>query len=908
MVELLRTKLFIPRPRKNLVSRPRLVDQLNAGLDKKLTLIAAPAGFGKTTLLSEWIPKSPRRVTWLFLDEGDNDPAQFWAYFIASLQGLHPDLGASALALIQSPQAPPLKSILTELINDLTDFSDPVASVLDDYHFIDSQPIHEALSFLIDHLPSNAHLIITTREDPPLPLARLRARDHLTEIRALDLRFTPEETDAFLRNVMGLELSKQEVAALEDRTEGWAVGLQLAGLSMQGQADPKAFIADFSGSHRYILDYLTDEVLKKQPEGIRNFLLQTAILDRLSGPLCEAVTGQVDGERLLAQLEAANLFVIPLDEERRWYRYHHLFADLLHIQLTRTQPELIPELHARASRWYEEKGDIHAAVEHALQASDLSLAARLIEQYTLPMLYKGEVARAVSWFDWLPEATLQTAPMLSICKAWALVLMRRGARMGEVEQALDIAEQALDRVEAGQALRDRVAGHAASIRAFLLRRPALLNKDPERLIGLSQEALRLLPLEEKAIRSTAALNIGHGYMALADLEAASLAYKQTLEDGLAGGNYYAAVYGPIHLIVGALLAGHLRKALQMCETYLAQFNQILAGQYFPPIGALYILKGSILLELGCLAEAEPILAEGLDLVRWTGESMAPKKGYTALARLHAIQGDRTATLEAMKTLEETWPEGALYVLALRHRLLMRQWPEDAQLQEEAFAWLAQSGIEFDRLAVIESVDPVSTTSFETYLNAAHVLRRLAAGRPGVFPIESVQVYLERQQDFAASRGFTSWVVEIAIARTLLYQAAGKKRAALETLEAALRAAAPTGLLRIFVDEGEPLQALLEELKPRLTDGSLKLFTSRLLEARGYGPAKPKTGDRHAVLLSERELEVLRDLAQGMTYEEIGRQLFLSLNTIQFHVKNIYSKLLVNKRVQAVEKARELNLI
>jgi len=908
MVELLRTKLFIPRTRGNIVPRPRLVDRLNAGLDKKLTLIAAPAGFGKTTLLSEWIPNSPRSVTWLFLDEGDNDPTQFWAYFIASLQGLHPDLGASALALIQSPQAPPINSILTELINEVIAFSDPFASVLDDYHFIDSQPIHEALTFLIDHLPANMHLVITTREYPPLPLARWRAQNQLTEIRARGLRFTPEETEAFLSGVMGLELSKQDVATLEERTEGWAAGLQLAGLSMQRQTDLEAFIADFSGSNRYILDYLTDEVLKKQPESIRTFLLQTSILDRLSGPLCEAVTGQVDGDGLLAHLEAANLFVIPLDEERRWYRYHHLFSDLLRNQLTRSQPELIPELHERASRWFEGKGDIQAAVEHALQAVDLTLAAHLIEQHTLPMLYKGEVARAVGWFDWLPEAILVSAPMLCIAKAWALVLMRRGARMGEVEQALHAADQALDRVEAGEALRDRVAGHAASIQAFLLRRPSLLNRDPERLIALSQEALRLLPVEEKAIRSTAALNIGHGYMALADLEAAGLAYKQTLEDGLAGGNYYAAVYGPIHLIAGALLAGHLRKALQMCETYLAQFNQILAGQYFPPIGALYILKGNILLELGCLAEAELVLTEGLDLVRWTGESMAPKKGYTALARLQAIQGDRTATLEAMKTMEETWPEGSLYVLALRHRLLMRHWPEDAEVQEEALAWLAQSGIEFDRLAVIESVDPVSTTSFETYLNTAHVLRRLAAGRPGVFPIESVQVYLERQQDFAASRGFTSWVVEIAIARTLLDQAAGKKHAALETLEAALRAAAPTGLLRIFVDEGEPLKALLQELKPRLADGSMKLYTSRLLEARGYGPAKPKTGDRHAVLLSERELEVLRDLAQGMTYEEIGRQLFLSLNTIQFHVKNIYSKLLVNKRVQAVERAREMNLI
>ena len=311
MLELLRTKLSIPQRRENLVPRPRLVERLNAGLEKKLTLIAAPAGFGKTTLLGEWISTSPRPVTWLSLDEGDNDPAQFWAYFITSLQGLHPDLGSSAFAQIHSPQAPPIGSILTELINDLIAFSNPFVSVLDDFHFIDSQPILDAMCFLIDHMPANMNLVITTREDPPLPLARLRARDQLTEIRAWDLRFTQDETDAFLRGVMGLELSKQDVAALEDRTEGWAVGLQLAGLSMQRQADMKAFIADFSGSHRYILDYLTDEVLQRQPESIRTFLLQTAILDRLSGPLCDALTGRTDSDKLLAHLEAANLFCHP---------------------------------------------------------------------------------------------------------------------------------------------------------------------------------------------------------------------------------------------------------------------------------------------------------------------------------------------------------------------------------------------------------------------------------------------------------------------------------------------------------------------------------------------------------------------------------------------------------------------
>jgi LuxR family maltose regulon positive regulatory protein len=908
MVELLRTKLFIPGTRVNLVPRPRLVEQLNTGLDKKLTLISAPAGFGKTTLIVDWLKQIDLPAAWLSLDEADNDLLRFLTYLAAALQRVDEEIGASLLSALQSPHLPAMEKVLTGLLNEIAIRTDPLILVLDDYHLVSEAAILEVMKFLLHHQPPQLHLVLTTREDPDLPLARLRARDQIIEIRARDLRFTQGEADTFLRGVMRLTLSEQDVAALEARTEGWVVGLQLAGLSMQKQADPKAFIADFSGSHRHILDYLTDEVLQQQPESIRIFLLQTAILDRLSGPLCDALTGRNDSSSLLAHLEIANLFLIPLDEEQRWYRYHHLFSDLLRNQLTRLQPEWIPELHRRASRWYEENGDIQAAVEHALQDTDLTRAAHLIEQHTFPKLYQGEVARVVGWFDRLPEAILQPAPMLCICKAWALVLLRRGARPGEVEQALQAAEQALERVNAGQALRELVAGHTACIQAFLLRKPALIGKKPERLIALSQEALRLLPVEEKAIRSTAALNIGYGYLALADLEAASLAFKQALEDGLAGGNFFAAIYGPINLVLIALLVGQLNDALQLCETYIERFNQILAGQYFPPIGALYIFKGSILLEYDRLAEVEQILTEGLDLVRWTGETIAPKNGYTALARLRAIQGDWSAMLETVKTLEEIWPEGDLYVQALRHRLSIRGKPDDPDVRKDAQIWLNQSGIEFDELEVIESVDYINTTYFECCLNAAHVLALLAKGKPGVYPLEGVHACLKRQQDFAVSHGFIRWVVEIAVARTLLFQAVGKHHEALETLEVALSAAAHTGLFRVFVDEGESMRALLEELKPRLTDEALIAYANRLLEAFSGGLAKPETGDKQGVLLSERELEVLRYLAKGLAYDEIGRQLFLSLNTIQFHVKNIYRKMLVNKRIQAIEKAREMSLI
>ncbi len=913
--ELLTSKLFIPPLRSNLVPRPRLVQLLNEGLStkRKLTLVSAPAGFGKTTLVVDWLKQIGLPVAWLSLDEADNDLPRFLAYLAAAFLKVDEEIGELLRSALQSPQLPAVEIVLTGFLNEIALRTDPLILVLDDYHLIKETAVFEVMEFLLNHQPPQLHLVITTREDPDLPLVRLRARDQLNEIRARDLRFTQAETDIFLRGVMGLALSEQDLYALEGRTEGWVVGLQLAGLSMQKQADLKSFIADFSGSHRHILDYLTGEVIQQQPEDIRTFLLQTSILDRLSGSLCDALSGRNDSDRVLAHLETANLFVIPLDEERRWYRYHHLFADLLRSQLTRSQPNLLPDLHSRASQWYADNGDIQAAVEHALQNPDLTQATHLIEQNAIPMLYQGQVARVMGWFERLPKEVLLSAPMLCISKAWSLALMLRDRRRGEAELALQDAEQALDQANAGEALRDLVAGHAATIRAYLLRSPGLKGEKPEKLIALSHKAQQLLPEQERGIRSVNGLNIGYAYLALADLPAAELAYQQTLEDGLAGGNLYAAIYGPINLVIIALLTGRLQEALNICETNIARFNKILAGHNFPPIGALNISKGSILLEYNCLEAAEPVLMEGLDLIRWTGEYEATITGYTALARLRAIRGDRPAMLKAVKTLEEVWPEGAFYAQALRHRLSMCYWFNDPDVQQDARTWLDKIGIAFEKLAVIHSVDPMSTAYFESYISAAHVLARLAKGKVGVsipilYTLNNVQAYLERQQDFAATHAFVSPVVEIAIARTLLYQAAGMKDEALKMLEGGLKAAAPTGLFRIFLDECEPLQPLLEEIKSRLADEAVILYANRLLEAFSCGPMKPENGDRHDALLSERELEVLRYLAGGLTYEEIGRQLFLSLNTVQFHVKNIYSKLMVKKRVQAIEKAREMNLI
>jgi len=418
MIELLGTKLFIPRPRKNLVSRPRLVERLNSGLDRKLTLIAAPAGFGKTTLLSDWIPQSTRCVTWLSLDEGDNDPTKFWAYLITSLQGLQPDLGESTLALLQSPQSPPITPILTALINNIAVFPDSFAIVLDDYHVIGSQSIHKALIFLIDHLPDNMHLVITTRIDPPLPLAHLRGRDQLTEIRAEDLRFTMDEAAMFLTRVVGLTLSAEEVAVLDERTEGWIAGLQIAALSMQGHNDISGFIQAFSGGHRHILGYLADEVLNQRPKGTLNFLLQTSILGRLCGPLCDAVTGESNGQAILENLEHANLFITPLDVESKWYRYHHMFAEVLQARLQQIQPNQVSELQRRAGDWYAQNGLVDEAIHHALASADFETAAKLVEAVAGNMLLKGSSSSLIHWLNAIPDEVIRARPHLCLARGW----------------------------------------------------------------------------------------------------------------------------------------------------------------------------------------------------------------------------------------------------------------------------------------------------------------------------------------------------------------------------------------------------------------------------------------------------------------------------------------------------------
>jgi LuxR family maltose regulon positive regulatory protein len=907
---ILMTKVSLPILRRLLVSRGAVLKQLTEGIQEGhiLTLVSAPAGYGKTTTIRMWVEEIGHPVAWVTLEPSDNDLKEFLRYILTAMMEAEEDVGLAALEEVENTRKINPRRILGLLIQDLTALHRPIILVLEDYQAIENEKIDQFVDTLLNQSVPNLHVVITTREDPSLALTRLRARNLLTEIRALDLSFTLDEASEFIAKVMGVLLPPADVELLKDRTEGWVAGLQLAALSLKECEDITTFLEGFQGTHRHILHFLIDEVVDRQPEDVRKFLQRTSILDQLSPSLCEAVTGQGAGLSYLHYLEDNNLFLVSLDEKRTWYRYHALFGELLRYQLTQTEPDEVDLLHERAATWYQENGYIYKAVEHAFQISSSSRLASLIEEYALPMLYLGEVSTVVGWFDRIPVSLMRSSPLMCVGKAWALALMLRQTRTEEVEQTLKAAEDALSTIGAGEALRKLIAGHIASIQAYLLRAPALAGKEPDKVIEISQKAQQLLPKEERGIRSVNDLNIGYGYAALADLAAAEQAFRCALEDGVAGGNFYAAVYGPISLIFIAMMKGQLDEALRMCDTYLEHFNRLLAGKSFPPIGALSILKGSILLEQNRLLEAEQALTLGLSLERWTDEFRAHTKGYSALARLRSIQGDWPGMFAGLNSLEETRPEGVIHAQALRHRLTVQHGLASEASLEEAQRWVTQAALRFDNLPDISGLDPVSEVKFQAYLSAAHVRTRLAARNPQTASLQDVHDYFSRQEKFAAAQGLVGWLVEIWIVRALMYQVEGKLQDARHTLRSALHASAEHGFFRLFLDEHDLLLPLLRSMEAHLEEGDLSLHFQRLLEAMPGGSVRGRRATEDRERLSARELEVLGLLAAGKSYKEIGQDLFLSLNTIQFHVKNIYGKLQVNKRGQAVDRAREEKLI
>ena len=658
---ILATKLYIPRPRPNVVSRPRLLERLNEGLHRKLTLIAAPAGFGKTTLVSEWVAFIERPTAWLSLDEGENDPTRFLAYLVAALQTIAPTIGEGVLGVLQSPQPPPPEAILTVLLNEITTLPDHFVLVLDDYHVIDAKPVDIALTYLVEHLPPQMHLVIATREDPQLPLARLRARSHLTEVRAADLRFTASEAAEFLSQVMGLSLSAEDIAALEDHTEGWIAGLQLAALSMQGRQDVHGFIQAFAGDDRYIVDYLVEEVLQRQPAPVRSFLLQTSILDRLNGALCDAVTGQKEGNARLEALERGNFFVVPLDDKRHWYRYHHLFAEVLSAHLMAEQPNQVATLHRRASAWYERNGSEADAIRHALAAGDFGRAADLVELAVPAMGRNRQEAMVLGWLKALPDELVRARPVLSVHYAGALLLNGElegvEARLRDAEQWLDtktdMGELALtssaEMVVVDEAEFRGLAGNIAVYRAAI----ALALGDVANTMKYARRALDLVPEDDDHWRGSAAGFLGLAYWTSGDLEAAHRFYAECMALVQRAGYLSDALGCSIALADIRISQGRLREAMSTYERGL----QLATEQGVPVLrGAadMHVGMSEIHRERDDLDAATQHLLRSKELGEHTGLPQNRYRWRVAMARIREAQGDLAGALDLLGEAERLY--------------------------------------------------------------------------------------------------------------------------------------------------------------------------------------------------------------------------------------------------------------
>jgi LuxR family transcriptional regulator, maltose regulon positive regulatory protein len=892
------------------VPRPRLGEFINEGIGRKLTLISAPAGFGKTTLLSEWRMLhlgGEYPLTWVSLEEADNDPTRFLSYLIAALQVIDANVGEAVLASLRSPQPPPTESVLTALINDIASIPEDFALVLDDYHLIAHEAVHGAVTFLLDHLPPQAHLVISSRADPPLPLARLRARGQMTEIHADDLRFTPEETVAFLRGSMGLDLPEGSVAALEERTEGWIAGLQLAALSMRGREDISGFIATLRGSNRYVLDYLAEEVLRHQPDDLEAFLVQTSILDRMSGPLCDAVTDREDGQEMLESLERANLFTIPLDEERRWYRYHHLFSDFLRERLHRTQPDREPRLHHKASAWYEHNGLVHEAVDHALAAADLETGARLIEENFRDMLAHGEATLLLNWLEALPEELLRSRPQLCIPCAWARLLTGQleGAELcvQDLERMVD-ADLPPDRNEVPSSNEEvaAVSGEAAAIRAFIVR----TRGDVSRSLELSRRALGLLREDNFTLRGIVALNLGGAYSMSGDLAAAEAALTEAITASRRANNAFGVLLAMRELAELQVMGGRLHLAADLYRQSL----RIAERRPFPAASLAHVGMGELLYEWNDLDGAMHHLTEGVELGERSGSTNIIFPSHALLARVKWAQGDLDG---AVRIIQED--EHYVHSLNLSSRDLNRIVAYGARLRlAQGDASAAARLLGQRSIGVDDQVDHLSV--FE-YLVLARVLIAQNENDAGLDLLERLLKVAEATRSMGSA-------IEILAVLALAVGAQGDEAQALAALERALTLAEPGGYVRTFVDEGTPMAALLQkslrarrrqrligsqEASPEYVGALLMAFRrSSVSRTLSTETELLQAVQRHPDPLSARELEVLRLVAAGNSNRDISAQLFVTVDTVKKHLTHIFAKLGVSSRTQALARARELGLI
>jgi len=879
---LLQTKLYVPPTRPIIVLRPRLIEKLNGGIHCKLTLISAPAGYGKTTLVSEWTASCGKPVAWLSLDERDNDPARFLIYFVSALRTIKADIGDGVLRSLQSPQPPPTESILTVLLNEITTIPENFVIVLDDYHVIDSKPVALALTFLIEHLPPQIHLVIATREDPLLPLARLRARGQLIELRAADLRFTPAETTDFLNRVVGLNLSSENINALETRIEGWIAGFQLAALAMhtlQGKQDTANFIQSFTGSHHFVLDYLIEEVLQQRSENVQTFLLRTSILERMCGPLCEAVLGfpSATGQQTLEYLERANLFIVPLDIEKRWYRYHHLFAELLRQRLHlsditfKEEGESLAELHRRASQWFEDNGLELEAFQHAIAAKDIERAERLIQGKGMPLYFRGGAVPILKWLESLPTTVLDARPSLWVTSASATLTI---GLVAGVEQKAQAAEAALQFAEQNDITRDLI-GRIASVRATL----AVTQHQVETIITQSHRALEYLHPNNLPERAGIIWKLAYAYQLQGNRTAARLAYTEALSTCEAIGRTVIAMMAAIGL-------GNIQEA---------ENQVVIAAETY-----------QLALKLGGDPPPPPACDAHLGLARifyqWNDLDTAQKHAEKSIPLAQQIVNtDRTVLCElflARMMIAKGNVAGAAVLLAQAYQSAVQQ-----NFVHRILDLAAQRVIVLIYQGNLEAADLLAQ-KHQLPLSQARVY--LAQGETS----EALSVLEPLRQQMEA-KGWVDEQLKVMVLQAVALHAKGKKDKAVQMLGEALAMAEPGGFIRIFVDEGNPMAQLLLETATR---GVMPDYIGKVLAAfetqKQNREIKPDQPINQTLIepLSQRELEILQLLAKGLSNRKIGAQLFLALDTVKGHNRNIFYKLEVQTRTEAVVRAYELGLL
>ena len=935
---LLTTKLHIPPIRSELVSRPRLIERLDEGLGHKLTLVSAPAGFGKTTLLSEWVQvrrpaTTPVRAAWLSLDEADNDPVRFLAYLVAALRGVLKPSSPDILEGDQAYRGSPQEEVLTRLINQAAAIPHQLVLILDDYHLITAQAVHDAMAFLLDHLPENLCLVIATRSDPPLQLPRLRARGQLLELRQVDLRLTADEAAAFLGKVMGLDLSAEDIAALERRTEGWVAGLQMAALAMRGMAEQRAqpvpgaqaglseFVQVFTGSNRFILDYLMEEVLVQQPPTIQEFLLKTSILERLTGSLCDAVrfgvaktpssspgsavrlgvkVDRADSQSILEGLDAANLFIVALDSERRWYRYHRLFADLLRKRLRQAYPDLVPVLHLRASEWHEQQRMMAPAIDHALAAEDFKRAIDLIEEHMEATLMRSEVATFMRWVEQLPDEQVRTRPTLCFYHAWTLLMS--GGSLDLVEERMQDIACVQDAETSAQVM----PGRMAALRAYA----TLFQADTQHTIALCREALDSLPESDRFLRGVVDWMLSLARVADGELEGGNEALTEVARKGQEIGNPMIAVTA---LCFQARLQArqgdpHRAKAILERALRLATDQQ---GQRLPIASEPLVELARILREWNQLEDAADCLTEGIKLaMRWS--ELASFDAYIPLARIRQAQGDTQGAREALDMARQ---------IALKSEVTKAD--DLVTEMQQAYLSIVQGDLEGAlRWAERRGLVPGVVQELEGHPDNGHdflrerlrkyehlvLARMFIAQEEGAKALDLLDPLLVQARQLRR----IDLVIEIQILRALAAQIEGSDELAMEALAGALSHAEPAGYVRSFLDEGQAMAALLRQAASR---GIAPAYVTKLIsafEASGSETtaAKPYTPSAQPLVepLSEREMDVLQLLSTGLSNPQIAEELTIAVSTVRSHCKSIYGKLNVHKRWDAVHRAQELGLL